>query len=556
MTPEEIRAAARKELARRELQRRQESAPAPAAEPQDENWRDSWVGSFVRGLRDVPDAGAELLLQGLVKMTPEGSGDRKFFEEQLAEVQGINREAEREFREEWRPGMDPEAIDWGRVGGNVAATLPLAAVVPGGAAATIPARMGQASLVGGGTAALQPVGEGEEFWPTKGEQVALGMALGPVGERLGAAASRVISPASTKAVQALRQMGVVPTPGQAGGAFSKAIEERLASLPITGEVIRGAQQRALDQFNLGAINHALRFAGMKLPAGAKAGHKAVETAGKMISKGYDDLIPNMKAALDQTFQSDARGIAQRATDELTEDALNVFRKQVDKIGRIAGQNRGFVPGKEAKTIISDLGRRSRDLMKSQDVMQRELGALFGDLKGAFSNALQRGSTPEQAAALRGLDRAYGANLRTTVAAARQGAKEGVFTPAQLRSAARELDPTMRKGGFARGTAPMQDIAEMGQEVIGRELPTSGTAERLMAGTALFGGAYIDPVMAASALAPALAYTPGRLGGQNLLANLIAGRQGPAFKAAGQAVREAAPALAAPAGVAAGQLPAR
>lgn len=531
-------------------------APARAPTPPEggENWRDSWVGSFVRGLRDVPDAGAELLLQGLVKMTPEGSGDNKFFSEQLEHVQGINREAEREFREEWRPGMDPEAIDWGRVGGNVAATLPLAAVVPGGAATTIPSRIAQASAIGGSTAALQPVPEGEEFWPTKGEQVALGAALGPVGERLGAGAARVLSPLSSQAVQALRQMGVTPTVGQAGGTVSKAIEERLASLPITGEVIRGAQKRALDQFNLGAINHALRFAGMKLPVGAKAGHEAIESAGNMLSKGYDDLIPQMKAAVDIPFAQDIQRIGQLADDALVGDTLSAFNKQLLKVAQMAKGAKGSIPGVDAKKIISDLGRRSRDLMKSQDVAQRELGGLFGDLKGAFSNALQRGSTPEQAAALRGLDKAYGANLRTTVAAARQGATtEGVFTPAQLKSAVRQLDPTMRKGAFARGTAPMQDIAAMGQEVIGRELPTSGTAERLMAGTALFGGAYIDPVMAATALAPAAAYTPGRFGGQNLLASLIAGRQGPAFQSAAQAVREASPALAAGAGAAAGTL---
>ena len=295
---------------------------------------------------------------------------------------------------------------------------------------------------------------------------------------------------------------------------------------------------------------------MRLPATAKAGHEAVEAAGNMISKGYDDLIPQMKAAVDIPFAQDIQRIGVAADDVLVGDTLSAFNKQLVKVAKMAQGAKGTIPGVDAKKIISDLGRRSRDLMKSQDVAQRELGQLFGDLKGAFSNALQRGSTPEQAAALRGLDKAYGANLRPLVAAARQGAQEGVFTPAQLKSAVRQLDPTMRKGAFARGQAPMQDIAEMGQEVIGRELPTSGTAERIMAGSALLGGAYMEPTMAATALAPALAYTPGRFGGQNLLATLIAGRQGPAFQRSAQAVREAAPALAAGTGAVAGQLPPR
>jgi hypothetical protein len=67
------------------------------------------------------------------------------------------------------------------------------------------------------------------------------------------------------------------------------------------------------------------------------------------------------------------------------------------------------------------------------------------------------------------------------AAGKQGAKEGVFTPAQLESAARALDSSLRKRSFAHGKALMQDLGTAGDTVLAQKLPDSGTASRLMYG---------------------------------------------------------------------------
>jgi hypothetical protein len=62
---------------------------------------------------------------------------------------------------------------------------------------------------------------------------------------------------------------------------------------------------------------------------------------------------------------------------------------------------------------------------------------------------------------------------------------------------------------------------------------------LLAGGAMTGATYLNPALGAAML-PAAAYAPGA---QKVVAQLLAGRQGPAFKAGAEGVRVFSPALA-------------
>jgi hypothetical protein len=76
-------------------------------------------------------------------------------------------------------------------------------------------------------------------------------------------------------------------------------------------------------------------------------------------------------------------------------------------------------------------------------------------------------------------------------------EEGIFTPAQLEAAVRQTDRSARKGAFARGAAPMQELSGTATSVLGSKVPDSGTAARGMTGALLTGGAtYVDPMMGA------------------------------------------------------------
>ena len=89
------------------------------------------------------------------------------------------------------------------------------------------------------------------------------------------------------------------------------------------------------------------------------------------------------------------------------------------------------------------------------------------------------------------------------AAASAGAKEGVFSPAQLAAAVRNDAGrgALGKGQYSEGRALMQDLSDDAVNVLGPKYPDSGTAGR----SAL----HSIPAMVASVigLAPAAIYTP-------------------------------------------------
>jgi hypothetical protein len=115
------------------------------------------VGGVIRGLRDIPDAGAQLLTRGLEAIAPAGSSLEQFAQAERRRVEDINRQAELDYQRNWRQGqMRQGEIDVGRVGGNIAGTLiPSTAAVRVLGATTAPVRAGAITGAVGG--ALQPV---------------------------------------------------------------------------------------------------------------------------------------------------------------------------------------------------------------------------------------------------------------------------------------------------------------------------------------------------------------------------------------------------------------
>ena len=97
-------------------------------------------------------------------------------------------------------------------------------------------------------------------------------------------------------------------------------------------------------------------------------------------------------------------------------------------------------------------------------------------------------------------------MRVENAAGRTGAHEGIFSPAQLKAAARQMDSSLRKRGFAQGKANMQDTAEAARGVLGSTVPDSGTPFRALNMLAVGGGYALDPSIAAGMAAGSAAYS--------------------------------------------------
>src|SRR6185312_8343385 len=161
-------------------------------------------------------------------------------------------------------------------------------------------------------------------------------------------------------------------------------------------------------------------------------------------------------------------------------------------------------------IDSMLGAEARGYRADPSYDNRKLGQIIGDLHAAFRSALTR-QNPKYAPALKAANEAYANFVRVGRATAAPGAHEGVFSPAQLRTAVRQSDPSLRKLDFGRGDALMQDLSDAAESVLPRTVPDSGTPERLLTERALAlgaggGAALFEPTALMGVLAGSAPYT--------------------------------------------------
>lgn len=398
----------------------------------------------------------------------------------------------------------------------------LAAMAPGAASG---------ALMG----ALEPTIEGESRARNMATNAAIGGAVGAAPRVL----ARVVKPETSAGAKQLIDEGVRLTPGQALGGAWKASEEKLASLPILGDIIKGAQRRGIEDFNRAAANRVLKPIGLTAPKDFKAGHEAIAMLERKVGDAYDDVLAKIgRVDLDNAFQSEVNKIA-GMTDELGDAAKNQFQSILKNrvIDRMTPA--GTMSADTMKIVESDLNRLARQYKGSPDPNQRGLGAAIQEVQASLRRATRRSAGPDLVDQLDAANSAWAQFVRVQDAAGRIGAKEGVFTPAQLTSAVRGQDKTLRKGAFARGDALMQDLAESGKTALTQEVPDSGTAGRLLAAAAAGGGplGLIDPTIATMTALGALPYTS--IGGRLTLAALA--RRPEEARAIAELLRAGAPA---------------
>ncbi len=480
----------------------------------DQQVRASAPGRFLQGASDLVTGGAQMLVNSLPESLVDtvNSGVQAINDlpviGPVTEAIGIRpatadqmnqRVAQDEQQyQEARRATGQEGMDWWRLAGNVAGTLPMSGAAP--AAATGLGRVavgaGQGALFGG----LQPVTEGP-YAENKLFQMGTGAAAGGAVAGVGNALARLVSPrASTNPqVQTLLDEGVVPTPGQIMGGTARQVEDKAMSVPILGDAIRSARNRGIEELNEAALNRVVKPLGQTVSA---TGREGVRQANSIISQAYDDVLPRVTFRADGQFARELGQLQQMAASMPPAQAQqfeNIVRTQVGS--RLTPQ--GVATGRNFKDIESELGRLAQDYLHSGAAGERQLGTALSELQRSMREALQR-TNPDVARELGKINQSYAMLTRIQRAAGGSGATDGVFTPAQLSSAVRASDRTARKGAFARGDALMQDLSDAAKGVMQGTVPNSGTADRLL----LSGGAAIVSPMSALGLGAASApYLP-------------------------------------------------
>jgi hypothetical protein len=499
------------------------TAPAPtgkAPESFGAKILNSPVGGVIRGLRDIPDAGAQLLTRGLEAISPAGSSLEQFAQAERKRVEDINRQAELDYQRNIRQGqMRQGEIDVGRVIGNIAGTLiPSTAAVRVLGATTAPVRAGAITGAIGG--ALQPVATTPgtttpEFFAQKVEQTGAGTAFGAGAGYLGGKLSDIlfgakppampmpgqpgiggaqvnvtttptatvtgggmtpgvvgpdVSAGLTAAQQSIlgrgKEMGFRTTPGQETGSRSlQQMEARMESSPFTSgpfNAIKDANQKILNRSTAQAIG----------VNSDELSNPVLAQAQRQISNVYKQVAsPEVKKLDGNTIQTGIE-LVDNAFEGLTTQPLksNIFVKQLQDLAA-----KGEASGNQLQTLSSKIGKRAKNEMTTA-MGDRELGSALFQLKEMVDDALAQGLSKEQQAAFQ-LARANYRNLMTI------RSNQGVVNPStgnvsglNLASALTRKDPQ----GFVFGSnqTPMYEAARFAQAfkpIVG----DSGTATRSM-----------------------------------------------------------------------------
>ena len=496
------------------------SAPVPAPAPRQpktvtEKVLASPVGGVIRGLRDIPDAGAQLLTRGLEAVAPAGSSMEKFMQAERKRVEDINREAERAYQQDWRMGqMRPDEFDVGRaVGGAVATAIPATTAVKALGLMSAPVRAGAVSgAIGGG---LQPVLEPQDSFGTqKATQIGLGGALGAGGGYLGdkitnllfgrGAAPAVggagapssaqatvsatptaqvtgggvnlgaVAPESGAALTAAQKailergkaMGFKTTPAQETGSRSLLqMEARMESSPFTSapfNTIKTENQKVLNRATAQAIG----------VNSDELSNPVLAQAQRQISDVYKKVAtPDVRKVDGMTFMNNI-DLIDNAFEGLTTQPLktNILVKQLQDLAL-----KGEASGVQLQNLSSKIGKRAKNEMTTA-MGDRELGSALFQLKEMVDDALSAGLSKAEQEAFATARNNYRNLMTIRTASGVVNPSSGNVSGLNLASALTRKDPQ----GFVFGSnqTPMYEAARFAQAfrpIVG----DSGTATRSM-----------------------------------------------------------------------------
>lgn len=418
------------------------------------------------------------------------------------------------------------------IAGSIAGALAPAILTGGAGAAPTAARAG--GMFGRGARAVAPsVAQGALYGAgsasggvkerAKGAATgaALGLAGDVVGRGLGKAVARAVGgPKMAPAAARLAEQGVVMTPGQRAGPTSmmNRAESIMQSVPLLGDMVRGARTRGVRDLNEAVINDALSPIGGKITPGADISREVIRQADDMASEALDKTASRLAINFDDTLKAD----------------LDAIRRQGKaSVGPLSGQldatiddvvtwrlQPGGAQGETVRSMLADL-RAARGSLAGGRGNEGNLATQIGRIEDAVMNAIERG-TPDKAA----LDafknaRSASANMARLNKGAARATEDrlsngALMSPSQILSAVKSPGYGNSARRVARGEAPMQRIAEDGAAILPDTVPNSGTFDRglavsLLGGAAAGGGGYAasdgDLGTAGALSLPFLLYTP-------------------------------------------------
>ena len=303
-----------------------------------------------------------------------------------------------------------------------------------------------------------------------------------IGALTGKASQLVLNPAVGAKIQQLKDMGIKSfTPGQLMseipviGKGAQKFEQSLTSMPISGMLIQQELANVNKNMNVAMANRALKPLGETVPKDIQAGPELMQFLQNKANTSYDKIADKINFAPKPTTLTNLNKVVQDAGKNLTRKENEEFVNTVkDKFYDPLLTGNYSLNGQQFRSIESSLGTMAYRLQSSADASQRALGHALSDFQSGLRRELAD-LNPAHAKELQGIHNFYKQYLRLQRAAGMRGSVENVFSPAQLSSATHAM---ASKGQRATTSGISQKEAQMIEDVLGKNIPDSGTAGRL------------------------------------------------------------------------------
>ncbi len=350
----------------------------------------------------------------------------------------------------------PEGVDWARMGGNIANPVSWA----GGGTGAL-----RAMTTGAGQALLNPV-YGDDFWTDKAKQAAFGGAVG------GVLSKTLHGLTPTKEAAALMAQGIQPTVGQSKGGMWNSMEQKLTSIPLVGDAINYARNRAQREFEGAVLKRAVGVApevrhGVTVRA-SKGAPRTLDEANAIASNQFDAVVPHL--AQDMGTLLEPRIVAQDAmkNPEMTAQNKRVLKGLVDEWFDPARLKDMDAEG--LKKLDSQLGFSIRKYAAG-DPASKTLADEIRNVQSAFRDNLNRLLPPNMKGGLTDANSTY-AKLVPVNKAASQRADEHITPRALQKAMARQAHTDVSR-------MPFDSLVDNAAKVLPSTIPDSGTAGRAM-----------------------------------------------------------------------------
>lgn len=372
---------------------------------------------------------------------------------------------------EYEKGRGPDAgIDAARLGGNVAAVAPMAALAPAAGAG-----LGASSLAGLASGAAQGA---MQFDPTggneRGQNAVIGGAIGGILPGVGAAGKKLLGGAqdsmkqgANKLIELAKRHGIpLDSAQQTGRRALEYLQSVTGKFPFSGE--QQFQRTQKDAYNK-AIAGTM---GAELPDGQfnkVVMDKAAGTLGSQFEKISGgkavDVTPRIHQAI-REIEADNGAPGTLLHNKKVAEAVELAKTQF--------ADRKMVSGQVAQEMRSKLTTMKNDLAK-QGASKAETDALR-KMRDAVDDSIEDVLGPDESAAWKTAKQQYGNYKTISQALAGTAGDSGDVSGVQLWNAVKS---GVGRNNMARSSSDLKELAELGKDVLKPKVGDSHTAQRVM-----------------------------------------------------------------------------